>query len=71
MTINPVTIAKFFHIICNAIFIFLFDAGQKEGGFLRPILNYFGIIEINGCGILHLYYLVWLKGVLHLAILRT
>ncbi len=69
--INPVAVVKFFHIICNAIFMSLFGASQIERGFLEPISNYFGTVETNGRGILHLHYLVWLKGVSHLATLRT
>ncbi len=49
----------------------LFGAGQTKGGLLGPISNYFGTVETNGCGMLHLHCLVWLKGVSHLAILRT
>ncbi len=68
---NRVAIAKFFHLIYDAIFISLFGAGQTKGGLLGPILNYFGIVETNGRGILHLYCLVWLKSMLHLATLQT
>ena len=57
-TMNPVAVAKFFHIIYDTIFISLFGVGQKKRGFLRPILNYFGTVETNGCGILYLHYLV-------------
>ncbi len=62
---NPVAIAKFFHIICDAILMSLFDVGQTEGGLLGPILNYFNTVEMNGHGMLHLHCLVWLKGILH------
>ncbi len=68
---NPVTVAKFFYIIYDAIFISLFSAGQTKGGFLSLISNYFGTIETNSRGIFHLYCLVWLKSVSYLAILRT
>ncbi len=70
-TINPVGVTKFFHIICEAIFMSLFGAGQTKRRLLRSISNYFGIIEINSYGMLHLYYLVWLKGVSYLATLQT
>ncbi len=68
---NPVAIAKFFHIICDAIFMFLFGAGQTAGGLFGPILNYFATVETNGHGMLHLHYLEWLRGVLHLVTLRS
>ncbi len=34
--------------------MFLFSTGQIERGLLGPISNYFGTIETNGCGMLHL-----------------
>ncbi len=69
---NLIAIAKFFYIIYNAIFISLFGAGQTKRGLLVPISNYyFGNVEMNGRRILHLHCLVWLKGVSHLAMLRT
>ncbi len=49
----------------------LFDAGQTKGGLLGSISNYFSTVETNVYGMLHLHCLMWLKGVLHLAILRT
>ncbi len=49
----------------------LFGAGQTAGGLFGPILNYFATVETNGCGILHLHRLVWLRGVSHLATLRS
>ena len=69
-TINPVAVAKFFNIICNVVFILLFAAGQIERGLLGPISNYFATIKTNGRGMLHLHYLVWLKGVSYLATLQ-
>ncbi len=48
----------------------LFGAGQTERGLLGPISNYFGTVETNDRGMLHLHCLVWLKGVSHLATLR-
>ncbi len=71
VTMNPIAGEMFFHIICDTIFMSLFGAGQTEGGLLGPISNYFGSVETNGCGMLRLHYLVWLKGVSHLATLRT
>ncbi len=69
-TMNPITIAKFFNIICDAIFIFLFDVGQTERGLLGPVSNYFGTIETKGYRMLPLYCLVWLKSVSYLATLQ-
>ena len=68
---NHIAVARFFHIICDAIFMSLLGVGQTEEGLLRSIFNYFGTIETNGCGMLHLYCLVWLKRVLYLVTLQT
>ncbi len=70
-TMNPVAVAKFLHITCDAIFMSLFGAGQTERGLLGPISNYFGTVETNGREMLYLHCLVWIKDVLHLATLRT
>ncbi len=68
---NPVAVAKFFQIICDAIFMSLFGAGQIAGGLFGPISNYFATVETNSHWMLHLHYLVWLRSVLHLATLRS
>ncbi len=68
-TINLIAIAKFFHIICDIIFIFLFDVDKTAGGLFGPISNCFAIVETNGHGMLPLYYLVWLKEISHLVTL--
>lgn len=67
VTINPVAVAKFFHIICNTIFISLFDVGQTARGLFRIISNYFAINETNGFGMHYLYSLLWPKRISHLA----
>lgn len=71
VTINPFAIAKFVHIICNAIFMSLFSASQTKKELLGPILNYFGTIKTNSREMLHLYCLVLLKDILHLPTLQT
>ena len=68
-TMNPVAVAKFFHIICNLIFMSLFAASQIKKGLLGLILNYFATIKINGCRMFYFHYFVWQKNVSHLAIL--
>lgn len=56
--INFVAIAKFFHIIYDAIFMFLFGVSQTAKEFFGLISHYFSTVEINGCGILHLQCLL-------------
>ena len=61
-TINPVAIAKFFHIICRGLLMSLLAAGELERGLLGLISNYFATVETNMHGMLHLHCLVWLRG---------
>lgn len=70
MNINSVAVAKFFYIIYDAIFISLFGGDEIKQGLLGPISNYYDIIEMNGHEIFYLHCFVWLKSVLHLAILQ-
>ncbi len=61
-TMNPVAIATFFHETCRGIFNYLLRAGSSNGGLFGPVSAYFGTVESNGRGMLHLHCLVWLKG---------
>ena len=70
-TMNPVAVAKFFHIICKAVLLSLFASEHLDGGLLRPVSTFFGTVETNGCDMLHLHCLVWLKGASHLPTLRA
>ena len=70
-TMNPVAVAKFFHIICEGVLLSLFASGSRDGGLLGPVSTYFGTVETNGRGMLHLHCLVWLKGASHLPTLRA
>lgn len=59
---NPVAVAQFFHQICIGIFDSLLGAGTGRIGILGQVSNYFGVVETNGRGMLHLHCLVWLAG---------
>ncbi len=61
-TMNPVVVATFFHETCRGIFNHLLRVGSSEGGLFGPNSVYFGTVETNGRGMLHLHYLIWLKG---------
>jgi hypothetical protein len=61
-TMNPVAVAQFFHAICTGIFNALFRAGTGQDGILGNVSNYFGVVETNGRGMLHLHCLIWLEG---------
>ena len=67
---NPVAVAQFFHQICTGIFNALLGAGSDRPGILSQISNYFGMVEMNGRGMLHLHSLIWLLGNLEFFTLR-
>jgi len=67
---NPVAVAQFFHHICAGLFDALLAAGKDRSGILGEVSNYFGVVETNGRGMLHLHSLVWLAGNLEFFTLR-
>ena len=52
---HPVTTAKFFHVLITNILNIMI-----VGGVLGPIKAYFGTVESQGRGSLHLHLLIWL-----------
>ena len=69
-TMNPVAIATFFDETCKAIFDHLLAAGSSEDRLFGPMSTYFGTVETNGRGMLHLHCLVWLKGMTNISNFR-
>ena len=67
---NLVAMVKFFHIICNGLFLSLLAAGKLKAGLLGPVSNYFATVKTNSRIMLHLHCLVWLRGALQLATLH-
>src|SRR5438045_337225 len=61
-TSNPVAVAQFFNHICKGIFKSLLRSHTGEIGILGEVENYFGVVETNGRGMLHLHALIWLTG---------
>ncbi len=59
-TMNPVAVAQFFHITCVAIINHLI-APNRQNDLLEPISHHYGVVKTNGCGILHLHYMLWLN----------
>jgi hypothetical protein len=57
--LDLVTITRFFHSTCKAILDGLLWGKSGELSMLGDILNYFGVVESNGHGMLHLYTLIW------------
>ena len=59
---NPVAIAAFFHHVCKGVLEALVCPGEGKTGILGEVSTYFGVVETNGRGMLHLHCLVWLAG---------
>jgi hypothetical protein len=59
---NPVAVAQFFHQIRTGVFDALPGTGTDRIGILGQVSNYFGVVETNGRGMLHLHSLIWLVG---------
>jgi hypothetical protein len=70
-TSNPVAVALFFHGVCTAVLDGLFASGSDHVGILGDVSNHYGVVETNGRGMLHLHAMVWLKGNLSFANLRS
>lgn len=68
---NLVAVAQFFEAVCTGIFKHLLVAGSIKDGLLGPVSTYFGTVETNGRGMLHLHCLVWLRGAFYLVELRN
>jgi hypothetical protein len=54
-TSNPVAVAQFFHHTCKTILDNLLATGSGETGILGDVSNYFGVVETNRRGMLHLH----------------
>jgi hypothetical protein len=57
-----VAVARFFHCTCKAVLDGLLGSKSTDIGILGDISNYFGVVESNGRGMLHLHTLVWVRG---------
>jgi Helitron helicase-like domain at N-terminus len=61
-TMNPAAIATFFNKVCTGIFEALISPDEGKTGILGEVSTYFGAVETNGRGMLHLHCLIWLAG---------
>lgn len=67
-TIILVAVAQF---SCIGVFQHLLvSLKEPNNGLFGPVSTYFGIVETNSRGMLHLLCLVWLQGTFHVAELR-
>ncbi|KAJ5198759.1 uncharacterized protein N7498_007876 [Penicillium cinerascens] len=69
-TSDPVAVARFFHCTCKAVLNGLLGSKTADIGILGDVSNYFGVVESNGRGMLHLHTLVWTRGNLGFVRLR-
>lgn len=68
---NPVPVAQIFKTIWIIIFKRFFAAKSIEGDLFGPVFIYFGNVETNDWGIMHLHYFVLLQKVFYLVKLRN
>ena len=68
---NPAAIAVFFDKVCTGVLEALIKPAGGEIGILGEVSTYFGAVETNGRGMLHLHCLVWLAGNLDFFDLRS
>jgi len=67
MALDPYAAAKFFHFLIRTILTTLFGAEattqqiHSHIGIFGEVIGYFGLVELQGRGTLHLHMLVWLK----------
>ena len=67
MALDPYAAAKFFHFLIWTILTTLFGAEattqciHSHMGIIGEMIGYFGLVESQGRGTLHLHMLVWLK----------
>lgn len=66
-TINSIAVACFFKTTCCNIFKHLLAAGFKDEGFLSLVSTYFGTVETNSQGMLHLHCLIWLCSIFYIS----
>jgi hypothetical protein len=70
-TSDTVAVARFFHYTCKAVLDGLLGGKPAQMGILGDISNYFGVVESNGRGMLHLHTFVWMRGNLGFSQLRN
>jgi hypothetical protein len=61
---NPAPLAQFFHVIVKTVLGSLFG-GSKTDGIFGPLSAYYGMVEAQNRGTLHIHLLLWIKGAPH------
>jgi hypothetical protein len=63
---DPVSLAQFFNVIVTNILSCLFSGGSNpKGGIFGPVKSYYGMVEAQNRGTLHIHLLLWIKGTPH------
>jgi hypothetical protein len=59
---NPVSLAQFFHVLIAKIISHLFGYQNDRGkGLFGPLKSYYGMVESQGRGTLHIHMMLWIK----------
>jgi hypothetical protein len=60
---NPIGISEFFHVLISIILKHLFGwDGNNNNGILGILKSYYGMVELQNRGSLHIHMLIWLHG---------
>ena len=59
---NPAAITGFFHKVCTGVLEALISPAEGEIRIFGEVSTYFGVVETNGRGMLHLHCLISLAG---------
>jgi hypothetical protein len=60
---NPVSLSQFFYILIRNILGKLFKGDNKDkGGIFGPLAAYYGMVEAQNRGTLHIHLMLWIKG---------
>jgi hypothetical protein len=59
---NPVGLAEFFQVLINQILKTLFGGGQNNAGIFGRMEHYYGMVEAQNRGTLHIHLVLWIQG---------
>ena len=59
---DPVAAAKYFNLLIDSFIKYILGYDQESGGISGHCSAFYGCIEEQGTGSLHIYILVWLHG---------
>lgn len=59
---NPVSLAEFFHVLISQILNTLIGGGRNNVGIFGPLQHYYGMVEAQNRGTLHIHLVLWIHG---------